>query len=816
MKNFFAFSILFAALSAVAPAAEQPAENAADAADRQPTQVRAEDVPEGHSYHGDAFDQGPRQAAYLMAGMGNISFPVVTRDPQVQKFFDQGVAQLHGFWYYEAERSFRQAAALDPDCVMAYWGMAMANVNNAKRAEKFIAEAVKRYDASPERERMWVDALANFYKADPKKDKERRQALIDALEGIVHEYPDDVEAKAFLILQIYLNRGPIPIGSRQAVDALIDQVLAVNPMHPVHHYRIHLWDDGKALQALGSAALCGQATPGIAHMWHMPGHTFSKLERYADAAWQQEAASRVDHAYMMRDYVLPDQIHNYAHNHEWLIRDLSHIGRVRYGLELAKNLTEMPRHPKYNTPAKKGSAQYGRTRLIELLQRYELWGDVIALSDTPYLEATDVPHEQVKRLRMIGAAHYELGDLTAAREVRGQIEKLLAQEKQKQREAGEKAAAAARKKQPAAAKPGATTKSASAPTAAKPTAPSAGKPAASAPSDAAEKAVAKAKQDAENPFRAQIAALDAALADLQAREALHEKKFDEALKQFKAAGITSGEYLSRVQLAAGNKPEAERLARDAVKKGTHQVVPLANLAYILAHADKRDEAVEKFSELRTLAGVADMNVPVFERLAPLAAELGWPADWRLAPEIASDVGVRPALDALGPIRWTPSSAPTFTLTTHEGRSVSLADYRGKNVVLLFYLGFGCLHCTEQLKAFAAKIDEFRAAGLEVVAVSTDSLAALKRAESDLTASEKYPFPILSNSELDVFKKYRAYDDFEKQALHATVFVDASGKIRWYDGGSEPFMDAKFLLTETARLLSLTKPLPEATAGPYKE
>ena len=45
-------------------------------------------------------------------------------------------------------------------------------------------------------------------------------------------------------------------------------------------------------------------------MWHMPGHILSRLKRYHDAAWQQEASARVDHAHMMRDRVMPDRIHN--------------------------------------------------------------------------------------------------------------------------------------------------------------------------------------------------------------------------------------------------------------------------------------------------------------------------------------------------------------------------------------------------------------------------------------------------------------------------------------------------------------------------
>ena len=93
---------------------------------------------EGHSTHGEVFNEGPRQAAYLMNGVGVVRFPVTTTNEEARKFVEQGVAQLHGFWYFESERSFRQAAMLDPECGTAYWGMAMANVNNEKRAKGFL------------------------------------------------------------------------------------------------------------------------------------------------------------------------------------------------------------------------------------------------------------------------------------------------------------------------------------------------------------------------------------------------------------------------------------------------------------------------------------------------------------------------------------------------------------------------------------------------------------------------------------------------------------------------------------------------------
>ena len=57
----------------------------------------------GHSFHGEAFNEGPRQKAYLMGGTGNIRFDVTTKSELAQKYINQGVGQLHGFWDLEAK-----------------------------------------------------------------------------------------------------------------------------------------------------------------------------------------------------------------------------------------------------------------------------------------------------------------------------------------------------------------------------------------------------------------------------------------------------------------------------------------------------------------------------------------------------------------------------------------------------------------------------------------------------------------------------------------------------------------------------------------
>src|ERR1700694_5331410 len=69
----------------------------------------------------------PALPAHLLTGQGTeyIHFPITTSSPEAQQFFLQGVAQMHSFWANEAERSFLQAAALDPAAPMPQWGIAM-------------------------------------------------------------------------------------------------------------------------------------------------------------------------------------------------------------------------------------------------------------------------------------------------------------------------------------------------------------------------------------------------------------------------------------------------------------------------------------------------------------------------------------------------------------------------------------------------------------------------------------------------------------------------------------------------------------------
>lgn len=761
----------------------------------------------GHSWHGEVFDEGPRQAAVLMGNTGNVHFPVSSQKPEVQSFIDQGFGQLHGFWYFESERTFRQAAKLDPDCAIAYLGMALSNLENMKRARGFIAEAVKRKDKASAREKLYIEAFDEFLKEEPKPDQEKtsdakdskpgsdekaadkpsaekaeqdkaaekrhREKLASDLENILHEHPDDIEAKALLGWHLWVSRSKgLPITSYFAVDALLRDVLDKNPMHPCHHYIIHLWDKEKPERALDSSAKCGQSAPAIAHMWHMPGHIYSGLHRYPDAVYQQEASARVDYAHMMRTGVLPDQIHNFAHNNEWLIRNLIHVGNERAAREMALNMLELPRHPKWNKLEKSDcSSGFGRSRLLETLAQFEDWDALLKLADSPYLDDVGASEEQkVKRLQYLGLAAFNTGDFARGCEFTSTLirQHQALQAEQKAAEEKARAEATQAKKSP----------------------------------EEIEAAVKAAGKE----FNGRLSAMSVAIDDLEAQIHLAHRAYADAIQALKTTTRVDRALQARVHLAAGETDKAVTLIKEYVDSHKNETLPLVHAVSILWQAGKKDEALAEFEKLRKLSEMLDLSAPVFRRLDPIAAELKWPADWRLPAEPRTDVGNRPELASLGPFRWEPSPAPAWSLVDHESKPLTQESLLGKPVVVIFYLGAGCLHCVEQLGKFAPRYEDFTKLGIEVVGISTDPPTKLQQAYQNY--SGKFPFRLLSNDDLSVFKAYRCFDDFEDKPLHGTFLISPDGRVLWHDVGADPFMDVDFLLGEAKRAL----PLYEATSA----
>ena len=830
-KALILLLVVFLAFSSKIPAEETPAS--------EPQQVQP-----GHSLHGDVFNEGPRQAAYLMNGMGNVHWEISTKNPMAQRFFDQGITQLHGFWYFEAERSFRQAAAFDPECAILYWGMARANIENPSRSKGFSDQAMKKVDKAPEKEKRLVVAWNNRVKdakeepevnedsnakdapekkaTDPAKKKEpdkkqdRLKQYVKDLEAIACDYPDDIELKAMLALQYWQNNGAgIEIQSHFAINAILSDIFHANPKHPAHHFRIHLWDYKKEKLALEAAAKCGPAAPGIAHMWHMPGHTYSRLHRYADAAWQQEASARVDHAHMMRDQVMPDQIHNYAHNNEWLIRDLMLIGRPGEAVELAKNMIELPRHPKYNSFGGRGSASLGRERLLGVLTSYRLWPQFTALANSAYLEPTSDELKQDERLAWLAIAYDQSGNSARSKKLQEEMDSLkltlhatALEGRESLRKLAEEDTKETKKTIPTPPQllepyelsddPFGDENDPSLP---------------KMPSKDVNSSLTKNWSKERKEKASKLAVLDVRIAKLnqlrfavEAYAAASQGKYKQALDLSHQCrpvinSMTRMEWLSQ----AGFGRKALDRIKKRIEEGPGELLPLAIGIWIASQNKMEDEEVKNLAKkwtqlLSPIAAKADPDVMLLDRIAPVIELIGEKDKWRVPVETPADVGDRPPLDSLGPFRWTPSLSPVWSATDSEGETRSTKQFAKRPLVLILYLGFGCVHCAEQLKEFSPMAEQYRAAGIDVAGISTETLSQLQ------TGLRKYNgeirLPLIANPEVDIFKAFRCFDDFEGVPMHGTFLIDTNGRIRWQDIGYKPFMEPKFLLEEATRLLKL--------------
>ncbi len=346
--------------------------------------------------------------ARLQEGFGKVHMPITTRSDKAQAFFDQGLALLHAFWLYEADRSFAEAARLDPDCAMAQWGIAMVGLNDERRNEA-VKRAKALGDKVTERERLYIAAVEARYQG-PKGAVQNNgflgstEAYRQALRRLVAAYPNDVEAKLFLALALlsgYERDGTPKPGTTEAV-ALCKAVLTLAPNHPAaHHYLIHALEAGKRPDdALSSANIYGLLVPNVGHAVHMPGHIYVHVNHWDDAARVFEESAALDRKYMREEGESSDHTAGpYSHNLHFLATVYGYQGRYRDGVRAAQELLQVAAQPGEATSR---AALEGRMAMLRLLVRFERWDDILDGKTNAW------------RHYALGLAHLGRGDLPLA------------------------------------------------------------------------------------------------------------------------------------------------------------------------------------------------------------------------------------------------------------------------------------------------------------------------------------------------------------------------------------------------------------------
>jgi tetratricopeptide (TPR) repeat protein len=329
-----------------------------------------------------------------LTGLGTLHFQVTTSVARAQRFFDQGLRLLYAFNHPESLRAFREAARLDPDLAMAYWGQAMAvgpNLNapltpdNGRLAYEAITRAAAKVGRATERERALVQALATRYSADPAADRKPLDtAYSNAMRKVAERFPTDPDVQTFYadaVMNVspwdyWDKNGTAKSGPALAIKALED-VLARHPDHAgALHYHIHALEASKEPErAESSADRLAPLMPAAGHMVHMPAHIYIRVGRYKDAAEANERAIVADEDYLAQcsaQGLYP--VSYYPHNLHFLWAAATLEGRQAVAIDAARRTAA--KVPHHHAGALSWTADFPVTPMLAYA-RFGRWRDAL-------------------------------------------------------------------------------------------------------------------------------------------------------------------------------------------------------------------------------------------------------------------------------------------------------------------------------------------------------------------------------------------------------------------------------------------------------
>lgn len=374
----------------------------------------------------------PSEPPRLYDGYGGYHRTVAAASPEAQVWIDQGLQLVYGFNHDEALRSFRRAAELDPDCAMAWWGIAYANgidVNDVEMSEtasrdgyEAIQEALRHLDGASPAERALVEAqAARFAWPAPEDRSSLDEAYAEAMGRAWAAYPDDADvgalyAESLMVLQPwdYWNAAGEPQKRATEIVAVLERCIELDPVHPgANHFYIHAVEASPdPARAVAAAERLEDLVPGSGHLVHMPSHVYINVGRYGDAAAANERAIAADEAYFA--VAPPPNFYSlyYVHNIHFLAFAAMMDGRSEVALDAGRRI-EAKVPPQFLEGYVKIADGLMPT-VLHVLIRFGRWDEVL-----------DVPQYPEGRLASRAIRHYAravaLANLDRTEEARAEL-----------------------------------------------------------------------------------------------------------------------------------------------------------------------------------------------------------------------------------------------------------------------------------------------------------------------------------------------------------------------------------------------------------
>ncbi len=377
--------------------------------------------------------------APVLTGLGEHHHPISSRNPEAQRFFDQGMVLAFGFNHAEAERAFREAARLDPDCGICWWAVAWVlgpnyNVPMAPEAVPPAWEALtKAQELAPKgsaREAAYIGALARRYAPEVVEDRAPLdRAFAAAMREVAAADPYDLDASVILAeslmdlmpWDLYTPDNQPKPEAAEAID-LLERVLTQDPYHPqALHLYIHAVEKVAPRRAEAVADRLRALVPGAGHLVHMPSHIYIRRGRYADALQVNQDADAADEAYVAQCHaqgVYPLAYH--SHNVHFIAAASAMEGKSAIALAASQKLQH--RHEEHHDlmlVPDLAALQFYYSIPFYTLVRFGRWDEILAVPE-PAADLAFPPASRhfargmaFTRRRDFAAAEAELAKLTA-------------------------------------------------------------------------------------------------------------------------------------------------------------------------------------------------------------------------------------------------------------------------------------------------------------------------------------------------------------------------------------------------------------------
>jgi tetratricopeptide (TPR) repeat protein len=329
-----------------------------------------------------------------LQNLGIHKFPVTSKSAKAQLFINQGLNLAYGFNHAEAARAFAEAARLDPECAMAYWGHALVlgpNINasmapeDEPKAFELIQKAMALKTKASARERAYIDALAKRYTGKPEDRQKGDHAFAEAMRAITVRWPADLDAKTIFAEALmdlrpwnYWTRDGQPYAETREAVAALEQVLAKHANHPgALHYWIHLWEPTDTPErAEAEADRLLPLMPGAGHIVHMPAHIYARVGRHADVVRSNQLAAKADEDYIAQcraQGMYP--LGYYPHNLHFIWMGATASGQGALALDAARRTANaIPDEALGKLPLLQGFIVVPYWAMV----RFERWDDILA------------------------------------------------------------------------------------------------------------------------------------------------------------------------------------------------------------------------------------------------------------------------------------------------------------------------------------------------------------------------------------------------------------------------------------------------------